>query len=379
MPTTTESQGGRPASPEAAALSAGPGGIDLSGAGDNGDLERRHRRTARIVFRLCLAFTSLLTLIWLFLVTTQRDGGLFFRNYNTSLDVLIRGVVGFVFLLIVWSYGMYRLKRFLLRRIGFSDGELRSVFGSRGAGFDLDGILKAHAERAIRIVDMVGRRGRTFGVAIALFCVVYLQIEREPSAGGLALGLQTNMFNGLMFNWWSLLTFHSDSFMGRVAYGASARIRDGVQGRVNMLSIATLWSAFKFVMIPLGLQLAEVYPPEAYAAMYAFIWLSYGAADLSSEVCGSIFGKQTLKVWGLGDINRKSWAGTIAAFLASLAVCVLVAYLGELSMAWYVLALVISLANAAVELYSPRGTDDFTMATTNALICWGFGALALAR
>jgi hypothetical protein len=30
-----------------------------------------------------------------------------------------------------------------------------------------------------------------------------------------------------------------------------------------------------------------------------------------------------------------------------------------------------------LELFSPRGTDDFTMATVNALICWGFGAAVL--
>ena len=41
------------------------------------------------------------------------------------------------------------------------------------------------------------------------------------------------------------------------------------------------------------------------------------------------------------------------------------------------LAFVIALSNCLVELYSPRGTDDFTMATVNALICWGFGALVL--
>jgi len=32
-------------------------------------------------------------------------------------------------------------------------------------------------------------------------------------------------------------------------------------------------------------------------------------------------------------------------------------------------------SNSLIELYSPRGTDDFTMATTNALLCLGFGVL----
>jgi hypothetical protein len=36
---------------------------------------------------------------------------------------------------------------------------------------------------------------------------------------------------------------------------------------------------------------------------------------------------------------------------------------------------VVSLANTVVEFFSPRGIDDFTMATSNALLCWGFGAL----
>jgi hypothetical protein len=35
---------------------------------------------------------------------------------------------------------------------------------------------------------------------------------------------------------------------------------------------------------------------------------------------------------------------------------------------------VLACASSALELFSPRGTDDFTMATGNALIVWAFGA-----
>jgi hypothetical protein len=38
------------------------------------------------------------------------------------------------------------------------------------------------------------------------------------------------------------------------------------------------------------------------------------------------------------------------------------------------LSLAIAVSTSIFELYSPRGTDDFTMATANALICWAFGA-----
>ena len=43
------------------------------------------------------------------------------------------------------------------------------------------------------------------------------------------------------------------------------------------------------------------------------------------------------------------------------------------------LAIVLAVSNTLFELFSPRGTDDFTMATSNALICWAFGALVLVR
>ena len=38
------------------------------------------------------------------------------------------------------------------------------------------------------------------------------------------------------------------------------------------------------------------------------------------------------------------------------------------------LAVTVALSSTVLELISPRGTDDFTMATGNALICWAFGA-----
>jgi hypothetical protein len=44
---------------------------------------------------------------------------------------------------------------------------------------------------------------------------------------------------------------------------------------------------------------------------------------------------------------------------------------------WLALACVLAVSNTALELWSPRGTDDFFMATANALICWAFGALMM--
>jgi hypothetical protein len=42
---------------------------------------------------------------------------------------------------------------------------------------------------------------------------------------------------------------------------------------------------------------------------------------------------------------------------------------------WIALAIAVAISSSVFELLSPRGTDDFTMATANALICLGFGML----
>jgi hypothetical protein len=188
------------------------------------------------------------------------------------------------------------------------------------------------------------------------------------------LGLQESLFDAIVFSWAMLALYYSDGFLGRVAYGAQTRVMDGALGRANCLLIFTLWNLFKFIMVPLGAALAARFPPDTYATVFAFIWPSYLVSDALSEVVGSLWGTQRLRVWGLGEVNRKSVAGTAACFVGSLAVCLSLVVVNGLSPAWIGLATAVSLSNTALELLSPRGTDDFTMATGNALLCWGFGA-----
>ena len=92
---------------------------------------------------------------------------------------------------------------------------------------------------------------------------------------------------------------------------------------------------------------------------------------------GQLFGKQKLRVWGIGEVNRKSVAGTWACFLGSLAIGLWLVHANGLGPAWVGLAVAISLSNTFFELLSPRGTDDFTMASANALLCWAFGSFVL--
>jgi hypothetical protein len=340
--------------------------------------EQRLRRSMT-VFYVCLGYTILATVLWLYLMVTQADGGVFFGNYRVDGKQIANTVGGIVFMWMIWSYAFHWLKWGLLKRAGLNRDELRLVFGNRLKGFDLEVILQRHSERTLRIIDMIGRRSRTIIFVLLGFGVVYFQLRQKPSREAFAFGLQSSLFDAMVMSWWTVLTFHANGVFGHMSYGAHARVLDGIQGRANALCIGTLWNLFKFVMVPIGVRLADIYPPSTYAVVYAFIWLSYAAADFASEIFGSLFGKHGIRVWGLGDMNRKSWAGVVAAFIAALAVNLAVVAANGLGLQWYILALIISLVNPFVELYSPRGTDDFTMATTNALVCWAYGALVFAR
>src|SRR5260370_5980220 len=234
-----------------------------------------------------------------------------------------RVLFGFLFFSILWGFIWYGIKSLLLRfLVGFSKEERRRAFRSRmDEPFEVSEFLSHHSERRIRIVDMIGRRGRFITLQLAGFSYLYKQMAAEPKPAFLTMALQDSLFDAVVFSWVSLALYYSSGFLARAFYGAQSRVMDGSLARANCLLITTLWSAFKFVMVPIGVQIGAVFPPRAFATVFLFVWGSYTASDAFSEIVGSLFGKQKLRVWGLGDVNRKSIAGPWAAFLAPLALC----------------------------------------------------------
>jgi hypothetical protein len=335
-----------------------------------------NRRRADGFFHAALAVTAAITALWLFFVLTGREGG---PILGRPLDgeAVGRVLVGLLVMTVLWGWLWYGVKRLLLRHLaGLSREETDGVFLSRmRRPFDLQALLQRRSERRIRIADMIGRRGRYVTLGMAGYAYVYTRIAQEPSADFLVKGLQESLFDALVFSWAMLAVYYSDGFLGRVAYGAQCRVMDGVLGRANSLVILTLWCLFKFFMVPLGFELAAVFPTDTYATLFAIVWISYLGSDALSEIVGSLWGRQKLRVWGVGEVNRKSIAGTVACFAGSLAICLSLVYANGLGPAWMGLALAVSVSNTVFELFSPRGTDDFTMATANALLCWGFGRM----
>jgi dolichol kinase len=332
------------------------------------------RRTADIIFRGALAFNTALTVFWL--ATFLAGGSFFFHDYRVDRQTAGRIFGGVLFFYVIWGVIWWAIKGALLRYfVGFTPQERRDAFSSRmDRPYDVRELVSRYSERRIRITDMIGRRGRFITLAAAAFYYLYLQVRHEQSADFATAFFQDNLLDGVVTSWIFLGFYRVSGLLGAFFYGPQSRVMDGVLARANCVLISTLWTGFKFVMVPVGIQLAAVFPKEEFAPVFALLWGSYLVTDTSAEVFGALFGRQRIRVWGIGDVNRKSVTGIVAGFLAALIFCVWVVRAHGLGTPWLVLSLVLATSNTLLELYSPRGTDDFTMATANALICWAFGA-----
>jgi hypothetical protein len=256
------------------------------------------RRTADRIFRGALVFNVALTAFWLFVLLVNRDA-MFFRTYEIDRAALGRIASGIMFFYVVWGFIWYAIKNLLLKYfVGFSKEERRQAFSSRmNKPYDVSALVARHSERRIRIVDMIGRRGRFLIIGLGGFFYLYGRLGAEPSPGFATLFLQDNLLDAVVAGWIFLAFYYVNGFFAASFYGAQSRVMDGVLARANCLLITTLWGAFKFVMLPIGTALAPHFTPAQFATVFALIWGSYIVVDGLTEVGGSLYGRQTIRVW----------------------------------------------------------------------------------
>jgi hypothetical protein len=332
------------------------------------------RRLADRIFRGAVAFNTALTLFWVVMLLT-RGNAVFFAQYDVTRVAVGQVLGGIFFFYILWGFIWYGIKTVLLKYVvGFSKEERRQAFSSRmNAPYDVADLVRRHSERRIRIVDMIGRRGRFITLAMSAFFYLYSRVAAEPTSNFATMFLTDNLFEAVLTSWIFLGFYYANGFLAAAFYGPQSRVMDGVLARANCLLITTLWTVFKFVMLPIGAKLAAVYSRAEFAVVFALIWGSYIVTDALAEIGGSLFGKQRIRVWGIGDVNRKSIGGMVSGLAGALVFCLWMVSRHGLGGPWIGLAIVIAISNTIFELFSPRGTDDFTMATANALICLAFG------
>ena len=223
------------------------------------------RRTADRIFRGALIFNSALTLFWGAMLVLGGNS-YFFTSYDASWQGLGRILSGIMFFYVVWGFIWYGVKTLLLEHLaGFSKDERRESFSSRmRKPFDVSEYVRRHSERRIRIVDMIGRRGRFITLALAGFFYLYSRLATDPSAHFATGFLQDNLFDAVVTSWIFLAFYYSDGFLAAAFYGPQSRVMDGVLARANCLLITTLWTLFKFVLVPLGAALASIYRPDEF-------------------------------------------------------------------------------------------------------------------
>jgi len=334
------------------------------------------RRTADRIFRGALLFNAALTLFWLAMLGTGRSTAF---GPQSGVSRARRGQVlgGVLFFYVIWGFIWYGIKTLLLKYfVGFSKDDRRQAFSSRMSGrYEVGELVQRYSERRIRIADMIGRRGRFITLASSALYYLYATIKADPTDNFATMFLGQNLFDAILTNWIFLGFFYSNGWLAAAFYGPQSRVMDGVLARANCVLITTLWAAFKFVMLPIGTGLAAVYSREQFALVFALIWGGYVVTDALAEVGGALFGRQRIRVWGVGDVNRKSIGGLVTGLAGALVFCIGMVVSYGLPASWIALAIAVAVSSSVFELLSPRGTDDFTMATANALICLAFGMM----
>jgi hypothetical protein len=331
--------------------------------------------TAKRVFLAALAVNSALTILCAISYFTGFGASLV-GSITLDGQTAARVAWSILFITVLWGFIWLGIKALLLAKLAkFTRAERRAAFGSRmREPFDVASLVARHSERRIRIIDMIGRRGRFITLGAAGVIYLFTMVDQTRPVNFAYAFLSANMIDGVVTLWVFLAVFWSSNWFAAAVFGPQSRIMDGVLGRANCLSLMTLWALFKFVMVPIGAQLATLYSPQHFALVFMLIWGSYMITDTLAEVGGSLYGTQKIRVIGLGDVNRKSIAGTVTGFIGGLVLCVSLVGAHSPGGPWFALAVTIAASNTLLELWSPRGTDDFTMATANALICWAFGA-----
>src|SRR6187402_3312420 len=158
------------------------------------------RRTADRIFRGALIFNAVLTLFWAVMLATHGNA-YFFTTYSVTQEGLIRVFTGILFFNVVWGFIWYGVKTALLRSLAkFSKEEVRQVFSSRmREPFDVGAFVSRHSERRIRIIDMIGRRGRFITLGLAGFFYLYSSLGvANPSPTFASMFLQEHLFDAVV-------------------------------------------------------------------------------------------------------------------------------------------------------------------------------------
>ncbi|MEO1402387.1 MAG: hypothetical protein AAFV72_14255 [Cyanobacteria bacterium J06635_1] len=275
-------------------------------------------------------------------------------------------VFGLDLLLLYPIFAVFKWR--MLQRLGMTSDERQLIFSNRKRNFDLDYFIYQYGDRNLRVVDGLSRKLLHITAGVWQLLILNLLIKDTHIA------LQATLIYQISMVILSGISYSSNKLFGLAGllYGASSRIRDGHLGRKNLF-VARL----SFLnLLPLALidvfARQHVIDQDGLVIFSFFVFLPLTIGDALGEMIGTIWGKQKLRVWGIGQINRKSLLGTASVFLGSLLPLLLIVAIQGLPPAWWGLCFAIATVTMIIELAAPRGTDNFFIPVGNALICLTF-------
>ena len=281
-------------------------------------------------------------------------------SVSTVIEVLpaILFFLTFKFLAVLIC-GMAKEK--VLRRVGVGPDMLGEILSARRPNLNIQNLIEIIPERGIRAADAIGRKG--MHIVFFLVSMVIVQAFELGHDAAIHSGLVVGIVTMLVM----LVLYRSNGWLGSVIYRPYARVMDGKKARLNMITAQITGTCQGVLLAGLGYGafFATMDEQFAYAIMYA-IYLPVAVGDTLGEVVGAFWGRQKLKVLGIGDVNRKSIEGTAAVFLGTLVSLLAVAAFVPSPEGYVGLALIIAVVTTVTELAAPRSTDSFFIPVVNA-------------
>ncbi|MDJ0674894.1 MAG: hypothetical protein QNJ36_05875 [Calothrix sp. MO_167.B42] len=243
--------------------------------------------------------------------------------------------------------------------------ERRLIFSNRKKHFDLKYFVDRYSDRNLRIVDGLSRK--LLHISTGCWRLLIFNLLIQDTQVSLKVTLLFQVIAVSLF----IISYPSNKIFGLagILYGATSRIRDGIYGRKNIF-MAQLSFLSLFPLSLLESAAINNLADSSYLLLFpSLIFFPITIGDALGEIIGTIWGKQKLRVWGVGEINRKSLLGTFSVFMGSLLPLLLIVFFNGLPWEWWLMCLSIALTTTIVELIAPRGTDNFCIPLGNALVC----------
>lgn len=274
---------------------------------------------------------------------------------------------GFMFLIRVFQYWYKYFLYCTVLGMTTEDFDLSNQERMEWSGDEIALLEEKYGERKIKIADSTVRR-TTHIITNAGRAFFYNTVLYNHPVGA----FEVSVVLWVLSSGWHMFFERRSNIVSKATF-IMARVRDGRLGRLNFVSVQ-VWQYAGAVVTILVLiwQISDVKRAGFFfaLAMQPVIW-----GDAFAEIVGAYFGRCSFPVYGIGEVNRKTVEGCIAAFTANLIPLWIMLSNPPVEVNWNLpvwgVALMIAFVGMVAETVAVRSTDNAVMmlASAVALLC----------